>query len=538
MRLRPRIRTILLGVNVIILMLPVAGIAFLRIYDNELVRRTEAELVAQGTTIAAAYRQQIVGVFERNAVKTSDQDGIERVGPEGYGMPREFVWPSTWDDTEGRFPPTLDVTGRIHPVAPRAAKPAESRDPIAEIVHDDGGGQQLLQEAHSVNGVDATIVDWRGTVMSASGSTSGRSIGNREEVRRALSGEVVTMLREAKEGGDVAGWETLTRRVRLEVVVAVPVVYQDRVWGAVVLSKAPMSLATAVYQNRAVFAGLLAVLIIGVSMITLLTTFTIQRPIRQLNRQTKRIAMTGGATRAIQNPGAREFEELSDAIAAMAQTLEERNEYIRTFARNVSHEFKTPLASIQGTIELLEDHYETMAPEKRSEFLGMIGKDTERLDRLVRRLLELARADVFNPTTEWTDASKLLPELADRAKIDLTLDLNGADLAVAMSPDAFESVFANLFENSAKHGGTNVKVEVVDRSGGYHRIFVADDGPGISEANAEKIFESFFTTARDQGGTGLGLPIVKSLLERHGGDIKLVPTESGAAFLVTVPRSA
>lgn len=525
MKLRPRIRTILLGVNLIILMLPVAGIAFLRIYDNELVRQTEVALTAQGAVLQSTYKNVLLQELHEN--HEFDE----------YGLPREVFWPEEWDEELGRFPANLDVTsGTLRPQAEEAPPAPQPSDRYAssagELLH------PILTDAQEVSEAQIRIVDWRGTIVGSTVQDTGRSLGDRHEVRRALKGEVVSVLRADEESRRVSFWESLTRRARVAVYVAVPIVWEDRVYGAVLLSRTPVSLGKALYRNRDVFLGLFALLLIGVSMITLLTTFTIQRPLRQLNRQTRRIAATGGATRPIENPGTLEFEELSLAIATMAKTLEERNEYIRTFARNVSHEFKTPLASIKGTVELLEDHFNTMPEEKRRQFLSMIMKDNERLDRLVRRLLELARADVFNPTTESVDAVEFIEELAERSRIDVTIDLGGnAALPVAMSPDAFESVFTNLFDNAARHGGGIVGVEVVESTSDHFEVLVQDDGPGISEANREKIFESFFTTAREEGGTGLGLPIVRAMLLRHGGDIRLIRSETGAAFLVSLPRS-
>jgi signal transduction histidine kinase len=506
-------------------MLPLASIAVLRIYDNELIRQTESALLAQGAVLQSTYTNLLLGRFEVTC----------KFPPDGYGLAREVEWPGEWNDEVGRFPPTLDVTvDEIFPAAPDPVEPKVQSDECARGAAKDT--RLIIDETESMTQASIRVVDWRGTMVSATDERVGMSIGHREEVRRALRGEVVSLLRARETDEEVSWIESITRRTNADVVVAVPVVNKERVYGAVVLSRAPVSLVTALLQNGPVFAGLLAVLIIGVSMITLLTTVTIQRPIRQLIRQARRIGASSGRIHTIPNPGTQEFDQLSAAIANMARSLEDRNEYIRSFARNVSHEFKTPLASIKGTVELLEDHFQTMSDEKRAQFLSMIAADTERLDRLVRRLLELARADVFNPTTEWVDAAGLLPEIAARSDANLELDLETDRLAVAMASDAFESVFTNLFDNAAQHGGENVRVELVDRSGGMASLLVSDDGPGISEANREKIFESFFTTAREEGGTGLGLSIVKSMLQRHGGDIQLTPSEGGgAAFLVRMP---
>ncbi|HLN84909.1 MAG TPA: HAMP domain-containing sensor histidine kinase, partial [Candidatus Limnocylindrales bacterium] len=94
-------------------------------------------------------------------------------------------------------------------------------------------------------------------------------------------------------------------------------------------------------------------------------------------------------------------------------------------------------------------------------------------------------------------------------------------------------VFTNLLDNSRQNGADHVEF-VVEKAGGHVSVLVADNGAGISQANAGKIFTPFFTTHRDEGGTGLGLGIVRSLLNAYGGDISLEPSSAGTAFRLTL----
>jgi signal transduction histidine kinase len=105
-----------------------------------------------------------------------------------------------------------------------------------------------------------------------------------------------------------------------------------------------------------------------------------------------------------------------------------------------------------------------------------------------------------------------------------------------MAAEAFEAIVSNLLDNARRHAGPQAGIRVSLRAeGGDAVLIVADDGPGISPANAERIFTPFFTTARKQGGTGLGLSIVHSLAAAHGGSVRLAPSERGACFEVRVP---
>src|SRR5439155_39005 len=121
-----------------------------------------------------------------------------------------------------------------------------------------------------------------------------------------------------------------------------------------------------------------------------------------------------GAVAPLARPITREVARLSEAVATMARTLEERADYIRTFASQVSHEFKAPLTAIQGAVELLRDHAATMSAEERDRFLENLAADAQRLERLVRRLLELARAYVAEAGHERADLAAVLAAIAER----------------------------------------------------------------------------------------------------------------------------
>jgi len=104
---------------------------------------------------------------------------------------------------------------------------------------------------------------------------------------------------------------------------------------------------------------------------------------------------------------------------------------------------------------------------------------------------------------------------------------------VAIPPDILETVLVNLLDNSRQNGASSVAITLSRAADGWSLI-VADDGKGITPANTEKIFTPFFTTRRDDGGTGLGLGIVQSLLRAYGGEISLDSTARGASFRIKV----
>jgi len=274
--------------------------------------------------------------------------------------------------------------------------------------------------------------------------------------------------------------------------------------------------------------------------VSLLAAALVLRPLRAVVAQARAIGAGDAAgSQAIRSPVVAEFDQLSQALATMSAALRDRNEYIRSFAANVSHEFKTPLSSIQGAVELLRDGAESMPAAQRSRFLANIDDDSRRLTELVKRLLELARADSMAPGGETSSVEAVLREVVERGKaqgMDVALEAS-LESRVAVPPDVLDAAVWQLVSNASQHGGAGVRVRVAaTASSGAVRIAVRDDGPGISEANRARVFDAFFTTARERGGTGLGLTIAQSMLRVFGARLELSPPgASGAELVVTVP---
>jgi len=324
----------------------------------------------------------------------------------------------------------------------------------------------------------------------------------------------------------------------VRVFVAIPVINDGVVLGAVALSRTPISLTKALYQHRAnlmIAAGAAVALALGLAFIAALVVI---RPVEALVAQTTRIAAGDvDALEPLDNPGTSEIARLSDSFVAMATTLNARGEYLATFASNVSHAFKTPLTSIRGSVELLRDHLPDMTPGERHRFFDILERDGERMERLVQRLLELARADVMRPGKGRVDVPAILERLADRYRAEglpVTLQHGEGVRHVRMSEEVLESIVCNLLDNARMHAGARSPVTLSTRPAAADvQVIVADDGPGVPEAVADKIFEPFYTTARDSGGSGLGLAIVRALVAGHGGRLALCENRKG--FTLTIP---
>src|SRR5439155_528484 len=132
--------------------------------------------------------------------------------------------------------------------------------------------------------------------------------------------------------------------------------------------------------------------------------------------------------------------------------------------------------------------------------------------------------------------ARTLAERHRRLGIDVRLALAPRLGTVAMGEETLDTILSNLLENARQHGGPGIGVTIrAARDGVRASVRVEDDGPGVSPGHKARVFDPFFTTARDRGGTGLGLAIVRALIAAHGGTIALVPSARGAAFQIGLP---
>jgi signal transduction histidine kinase len=512
------------------LVLALLGLALVRVYDNQLIRQTETELIAQGVVISSVYRELLSA----------------KVGTGDYGLTRLAPWPFPSPAGSHLRPilPSLRASDEVLPAAdapPFSAVPAEPR---AQQAGDQLSPLLIHVGRSTLAGI--RVVDPQGVVVASSASGFGTTLVARDEVQRALRGEPRSVLRRRISDSEDAPLASLSRDTGVRVTVVLPVLKEDRVWGAVVLSRTPMTFAKALYADRWNLTATVLVLLGVVALMSLAAAALVVRPVRALVRQTRAIATSEPeGFEPVARPVVEELAELSESLAGMATALRDRNQYIRSFAANVSHEFKTPLASIQGAVELLRDSASEMSPEQRERFLSNIDADARRLTRLVQRLLELARADSLVARPSRTQVAPLLESLAERARAQgLAVEVGTipAELVLGLPAEVLEDIVWQLIINTSQHGGEGVRVRleadaVADEGRG--RVVVRDDGKGISESNRARVFEAFFTTARERGGTGLGLTIAQSMLRAFGASLELLPPEGkGAAFAVVVDTPA
>lgn len=286
-------------------------------------------------------------------------------------------------------------------------------------------------------------------------------------------------------------------------------------------------------------ATLAAVLILTLIVAYVLTR-TLTTPINALIARTGEIARGGrSAIRPLEIYGTREVATLSQSFLDLAGKLVDHSDYVRSFAAHVSHELKSPLTSIKGAAELLrdDDDQSPMSQEQRSRFLTNIIADTERLDRLLARLRELAKAEL--PSEQGSSSLRDVITQLEMQFRQLTIIYESrADEMLALPGEAAGIIFANLAENAVQNGATDLAIKASGEGRGIS-IQIRDNGRGIADGNRERIFEPFFSTRRDDGGTGMGLGIVRAMLASHGGGIELLESsKDGTAFQIILPIAA
>ena len=497
---RLRLRTILLVTFLSVAALPGVGALFLRVYENTLVRQTEAELVAQGAALAAAWPGSATDA--RPLAADDYRPEPTTVDLRASAILPERPAPST--DTRPLAPRDVGAAARLLPVIR-----ATQRTTLASILVLDGQGRLLT------------------------GPATERSLGALPEVRAALTGRPTTVLRRNAGYSPRYSLEWLSRASNLRLHHARPVRVGGRVVAVLLLSRSPRALFRGIYEDRGKI--LLGIALIFATLVVLsgLLSRGIARPMEALSAASRRVARGGGALPEPPSTAAVEIQTLWREFALMADAVERRGRYLRDFAHAVSHEFKTPLAGIRGALELLADHADTMSAAERERFLGNAAADADRLQRLVTRLLELARADMARPEADARcEVGAVVRRLdADGPAVE-AVDLDTLP-PVALSATALEGVLVTLLENSRQAGASRWRVEGVP-DGSTIRLAVSDDGAGVPPGDRDRLFEPFFTSRRAEGGSGLGLPIARSLLEACGGALELVDSGEGAAFALTL----
>jgi signal transduction histidine kinase len=510
----PSIALLLLGANVFVLLLPIAAVILYRVYDIYLLRQTERQLIAQSVVVGEAYRQ----AYQHELGLGPDQ-------PRPPGTEAERYVP---------IEPLIDLGTEIGPHEELLhlpdAPPGDSPERRAGA-----SIEPMLARAQIFNLSGVRVLDPGGCVVATSGGEKGRCLTPLAEVQRALEGSYAAKSRYRMPSNPLPPLGDIQRRGQLQVFTALPVFSNGQVIGIVTASRTGLDALSSLWHIRRALLWSVLLGTIVLVVVSLASARAIARPMHSITAKAEAIARgEPGGDFVPRGFTPKEVRTLSQALDVMTRKLRSQAEYVSDFATTVSHELKTPIAAIRGATELLLD-WDRMGADQRVRFLNNIDQDAERMQRLVTRLLELARIESFAPQPAERLSvvpfiSGVLARYGDRVR--LVLQDPPRDLAI--SEEHLEIAIDNLVDNAVRHAPGSVVEVTLGNQAGRLVVQVVDHGSGISPANQSRIYDRFFTTERDRGGTGLGLAIVLAIVKARTGSIDFTSSDSGTRFRLVV----
>jgi histidine kinase len=301
-------------------------------------------------------------------------------------------------------------------------------------------------------------------------------------------------------------------------------------------------------------------LVAGTAISALLVFRPTQRRLQALQAAARAVGSGQVGARAPESGGdevsalARAFNEMAGQLEQRTQALETADRTRRQLVADVSHELTTPLAAIRGYVETLAMPEVTLDESARGRYLRIVGEETDRLEHIVGDLLDAARLEGggVTLTMEEVAVAQLLERLEHRhdqvlrqKRIILETRQHPADLTVRADAKRLEQALQNLVANATRHTPEDGRISVVAQRTAQGIEFVVEDtGPGIPHEHLARVFDRFYKVdvSRSEtalpSGSGLGLSIVRAIVERHGGTITVSsPAGAGARFELTLPDS-
>ena len=522
-----------LAFNVLIVFLPIAGVLSLGTYERQLLRAVERSLVQQGRVLAAALEDSGPNLRE-NALRLlrhlrQRHDARLRVVNAAGVLLADSASIGTMPGAASPAAGASSGAGASAGAGDAAAEPAAAR---------------AAQETFLYRLASFPVRVWRKYFRPP------QPPGESDEYYAGVKVLEGQEIQDALGGAYGAATRVTSGQQSLTLYSAIPVPDKGRIAGAVLVSQSTFRMLSDLYTLRLDIFRLFLWSVATAIVLSLLVSSTITVPIRRLRDQAHAILDPRGRLlgRFVASRARDEVGELSRSLGMLTARLQRHVRQMESFASDVSHEFKNPLASIRSAAELANSSRD---PAERQAMLTMVLDDVSRLERLLTGVREISRIDsgaADGQGNEPVDMKQLAERIVDAARRrspgrNVTFVVDGQGAAAWLPPGRLEQVVENLVDNAAGFSPPGGVVRIsVGRDDGWAVLRVSDDGPGIPREHQDRIFDRFFSFRPNEkkgAHAGLGLSIVKAIAESHGGSVSASgPERRGACFEVRFPAVA
>ncbi len=331
--------------------------------------------------------------------------------------------------------------------------------------------------------------------------------------------------------------------------VLAPITYNYNLKGYVVVHAPTTKIREMRNDLNLIVLSTIAVVFVLSTFILIVFTDVVYIPLKKITKATEAYG-EGDFTYPIDIDKNDEIGYLAASLTYMADKLSHFEDDQKKFIANVSHDFRSPLTSMNGYLTAMADG--TIPPEQHEKYLKIVKNETERLTKLTNNLLTLNNLNITGMNLDITDFDinrtikstvATFEGTCKNKHISFNLVLTGETLYVSADKGKIEQVLYNLIDNAIKFSkpDSSIKLETSEKN---ETVFVSvkDSGIGIPKDNLKQIFDRFYKTdlsrGRDKKGTGLGLSIVKEIINAHHENINVISTvDVGTEFIFTLPKS-
>lgn len=403
-------------------------------------------------------------------------------------------------------------------------------------------GRAVLMWLSDAMNVHVLVTDDAGVVISCSDTES--DCGH---VGKTVSADIISQINKEDGYGDFSNLSNIFSEKRYVAGTALMGGKYGAYSGYIFLSSEPQQLS-GVWHNFVdifLFAAVIVALIAFV--VSYITTVKQARPIKEMAEAAHKFGRGDFSVRVHETDRDDEIGELVYSFNKMADSLENSEQARRELIANVSHELKTPMTTITGFADGVLDG--TIPPEKEREYLAIISSETKRLSRLVRGMLDMSQLqsqenkELTKKSFDLSEVIRLsllsLEQKITKRGLDVDVNLPEEAIMTLGDQDAITQVVYNLIDNAAKFAsdGSTIKLELWKKENKAY-VSVQNQGDTISKEELPRIFDRFHKTDRsrsmDKDGVGLGLYIVKTILDSHGEDIFVTSKDGVTTFTFTL----